>query len=60
MDMALQDARAGRIDFAIVGGVNLVAATPEAAGVFDDLKRAKMLSPTARCHTFSDAAGAQI
>ena len=43
-----------------VGGVNLVATSPEAAQVFNDLKRAGMLSPTARCHTLSDAADGYV
>ena len=43
-----------------VGGVNLVSTSPEAVQAFDDLKRAGMLSPTARCHTFSDAADGYV
>eukprot|EP00613_Pedinella_sp_CCMP2098_P074214 CAMPEP_0171913182 /NCGR_PEP_ID=MMETSP0993-20121228/11575_1 /TAXON_ID=483369 /ORGANISM="non described non described, Strain CCMP2098" /LENGTH=2101 /DNA_ID=CAMNT_0012547131 /DNA_START=37 /DNA_END=6342 /DNA_ORIENTATION=+ len=60
MDNALKDARNGTIDYAIVGGVNLVASSPGAARTFDDLGRAGMLSPTQRCHTLSDAADGYV
>ncbi|CAJ1424691.1 unnamed protein product [Effrenium voratum] len=52
---ALRDARAGRIDFAIAGGVNLFG---DDLQLFTNLRRAGMLSPSGRCHTFSaDADG---
>jgi len=50
VDHALRDAKAGKIDFAIVGGVNLFG---EDTQLFTDLRRAGMLSPSGRCHTFS-------
>ena len=59
VDCALKDARAGRIDFAIVGGINLIAG-PGGEQQFEDLKRATMLSPTFRCHTFSEAADGYV
>ena len=59
VDCALKDARAGRIDFAIVGGINLIAG-PGGEQQFADLKRATMLSPTFRCHTFSEAADGYV
>eukprot|EP01049_Picozoa_sp_SAG25_P008350 SAG25_NODE_742_length_5598_cov_36.107110_6_plen_119_part_00 len=37
-----------------------MSTSPEAAQVFNDLKRAGMLSPTARCHTLSDAADGYV
>lgn len=60
VDTALRDARAGRIDYAIVGGVNLIASSPKAADMFAALRRATMLSPTSRCHTFSAAADGYV
>lgn len=60
VDTALRDLRAGRIDYAVVGGVNLIASSPKAADSFAALKRATMLSPTARCHTFSAAADGYV
>ena len=60
VDTALRDLRAGRIDYAIVGGVNLIATSPKAADSFAALRRATMLSPTARCHTFSAAADGYV
>jgi len=60
VDQALRDARAGRIDYAIVGGVNLIASSPSAVDAFTQLRRANMLSPTARCHTFSAAADGYV
>ena len=59
VDCALKDARAGLIDFAIVGGINLIAG-PGGEQQFEDLKRATMLSPTFRCHTFSEAADGYV
>ena len=60
VDTALRDARAGRIDYAIVGGVNLIATSPKAADAFAALRAASMLSPTSRCHTFSAAADGYV
>ena len=60
VDTAMRDMRAGRIDYALVGGVNLIAGSPKAADAFAALKRATMLSPTARCHTFSAAADGYV
>jgi acyl transferase domain-containing protein len=56
VDFAMRDMRAGRIDYALVGGVNLIASSAKAAETFAALKRATMLSPTSACHTFSAAA----
>ena len=53
---ALKDAKAGRIDFAIVGGVNLFG-DPQ---LFNHLRRANMLSPSGRCHTFSAEADGYV
>ena len=60
VDTAMRDLRAGRIDYALVGGVNLIATSPKAADSFAALARATMLSPTARCHTFSAAADGYV
>jgi hypothetical protein len=109
VDHAMRDARTGRLDFALAGGVNLVASSPkvhahapappftsaiqlrpappspqqphsfsprtltrsafrvsaprlrsQAADSFAALRRATMLSPTARCHTFSAAADGYV
>jgi len=57
VDNALRDAKAGRIDFAIVGGVNLFG---EEQTLFTDLSRAGMLSRTSRCHTFSAKADGYV
>jgi 5-methyltetrahydropteroyltriglutamate--homocysteine methyltransferase len=57
VDSALRDAKAGRIDFAVVGGVNLFGDDQQ---LFQDLRRAGMLSPTGRCHTFSEAADGYV
>lgn len=54
---ALKDAKAGRIDFAIVGGVNLFG---EDLQLFQHLRRAGMLSPSGRCHTFSAEADGYV
>ena len=43
VDTALRDARAGRIDYAVVGGVNLIASSAKAAEMFAHLRRASML-----------------
>ena len=53
---ALKDAKAGRIDFAIVGGVNLFGDEQ----LFHHLRRASMLSPSGRCHTFSAEADGYV
>ena len=50
--MALRDMRANRIDWAVVGGLNLIDEETTA-----DLKRASFLSPTGRCHTFEVGEG---
>jgi len=52
VDNAMKDLRAGVIDYALVGGVNLF--TDDA--MFSDLARANFLSPTGCCHTFGAAA----
>lgn len=49
-------AKAGRIDFAIVGGVNLFGDEQ----LFHHLRRASMLSPSGRCHTFSAEADGYV
>ena len=54
---ALKDAKIGRIDFAIVGGVNLFG---EDLQLFHQLRRAMMLSPSGRCHTFSAEADGYV
>jgi hybrid polyketide synthase/nonribosomal peptide synthetase FtdB len=57
LDHALADLRRGRIDFAIVGGVNLLDRT---GLVSQHLKKGNFLSPTARCHTFSARADGYV
>jgi acyl transferase domain-containing protein len=57
VDLALRDAKAGRIDFAIVGGINLFG---DDMLLFEELRIPGMLSPTARCHTFSTKADGYV
>ena len=54
---AMKDAKTGRIDFAIVGGVNLFG---EDLQLFHHLRRAAMLSPSGKCHTFSAEADGYV
>ncbi|CAE7945630.1 PKS40, partial [Symbiodinium necroappetens] len=54
---ALQEARTGQLAFAVVGGVNLFG---EDAQLFKNLRRAGMLSPSGRCHTFSALADGYV
>lgn len=54
---AMKDAKTGRIDFAIVGGVNLFG---EDLKLFHHLRRAAMLSPSGKCHTFSAEADGYV
>lgn len=54
---AMKDAKTGRIDFAIVGGVNLFGADLQ---LFHHLRRAAMLSPSGKCHTFSAEADGYV
>eukprot|EP00930_Biecheleria_cincta_P054812 TRINITY_DN41211_c0_g1_i1.p1 TRINITY_DN41211_c0_g1~~TRINITY_DN41211_c0_g1_i1.p1 ORF type:complete len:1928 (-),score=287.72 TRINITY_DN41211_c0_g1_i1:320-6103(-) len=57
VDLALRDARAGRIDFAIVGGINLFG---DDLHIFEELHQAGMLSPTGRCHSLSAKADGYV
>ena len=54
---ALQEARTGQLAFAVAGGVNLFG---EDAQLFKNLRRAGMLSPSGRCHTFSALADGYV
>jgi len=49
VNQALQDIRRGVIEFALVGGVNLLTDEDLTA----DLARARFISPSGACHTFS-------
>lgn len=52
VDAALRDIQRGIIDFALVGGVNILSDE----GLTSDLARANFISPSGACHTFSSAA----
>ena len=54
---ALQEARTRQLAFAVAGGVNLFG---EDAQLFKNLRRAGMLSPSGRCHTFSALADGYV
>ena len=54
---AMQEARTGQLAYAVAGGVNLFG---EDTQLFKNLRRAGMLSPTARCHTFSARADGYV
>lgn len=54
--LAVRSLRDGECDLAIIGGVNLILA-PE---VMVNFSRARMLSPTGRCHTFDAAADGYV
>jgi len=56
VDQALKDMRAGRVDYAVVGGVNLLGDNAAA----QHLRQANFLSPTFRCHTFSAKADGYV
>jgi len=58
VDAMMKDLRTNRIDYAIVGGVNLFGTNNEE--IVTNLKRAKFLSPTYRCHTFSRKADGYV
>ncbi len=53
---AVEALRAGRIDTAIVGGINVIASPVE----FISFSQASMLSPTGRCRAFSDDADGYV
>jgi 3-oxoacyl-(acyl-carrier-protein) synthase/acyl carrier protein len=57
VDLALADLRRGRIDYAIVGGVNLL---DRSGLVSQHLRKGNFLSPTSRCHTFSAKADGYV
>jgi acyl carrier protein len=57
VDLALADLRRGRIDYAIVGGVNLL---DRSGLVSQHLRKGNFLSPTNRCHTFSSSADGYV
>ncbi|MEK9501490.1 beta-ketoacyl synthase N-terminal-like domain-containing protein [Gaopeijia maritima] len=54
--LAVRSLREGECDLALIGGVNLILA-PE---VLVNFSRARMLSPTGRCHTFDAAADGYV
>lgn len=56
LDRAVKDLRSGEIEFAVVGGVNLLL-TPQLSTAFKD---ATMLSPDGLCKTFSDQANGYV
>ena len=56
VDLALGDLRRGRVDYALVGGLNCFGSQEERDRLESQLKKARFLSPTLRCHTFSDEA----
>jgi len=58
VDAMMKDLRMNRIDYAIVGGVNLFGSNNEEIVI--NLRRAKFLSPTNRCHTFSGEADGYV
>jgi len=58
VDAMMKDLRTNRIDYAIVGGVNLFGSNNK--DIVTNLRRAKFLSPTNRCHTFSSEADGYV
>ena len=57
LHQAMSDHRSDVVDFAVAGGVNLFG---EDQHLFQNLRRAGMLSPTGRCHTFSAKADGYV
>ena len=57
LHQAMSDHRSDVVDFAVAGGVNLFG---EDQQLFQNLRRAGMLSPTGRCHTFSKKADGYV
>jgi 5-methyltetrahydropteroyltriglutamate--homocysteine methyltransferase len=53
LDAALSDLKRGRVDWALVGGVNVHSGIDRLTA---QLKRGRFLSPTGRCHAFSGKA----
>jgi acyl transferase domain-containing protein/acyl-CoA synthetase (AMP-forming)/AMP-acid ligase II/surfactin synthase thioesterase subunit/nucleoside-diphosphate-sugar epimerase len=56
LDSACQALQLGRINMAIAGGVNIILSPENSVG----LANANMLSPTNRCHTFSQDADGYV
>lgn len=53
LDASLGDLRRGRIDAALIGGLNALGAGPDRDRLEAQLAKARFLSPSGRCHTFS-------